>query len=210
MRRGLGPWIAMALFVADPGAAPPETPSRGDVGGQPIGTAYTCGVLALDVLCRLEGVQAGPEPIRSHLPDAPAGNSLAELRDAARLVGLELRGARLGTGDWPLDRPALVHLDEGRAGHFVVIRPVGHTGTLVQVIDPTRAVEVRDAAALFADRSWTGMALVPLRMRDRAWYRPVVVLGALFVTTSAYLLIAARLRTGPRRGRDVAATGSRG
>jgi hypothetical protein len=49
------------------------------------------------------------------------------------------------------------------SGHFIVIRPVGHSGTLVQILDPNRAPYVIEADQLHTLPGWTGIALVPDR-----------------------------------------------
>ena len=54
-------------------------------------------------------------------------------------------------------------LKSGPEGHFIVVRPVGHTGRLVQVLDGELNPNVGDAEWLFASPSWTGLALVPHR-----------------------------------------------
>ena len=55
----------------------------------------------------------------------------------AKTFGLALDGVRLGPGDPTPGRPAIVFVrDEDKGSHFAVIRPVGSTGTMVQVIDP--------------------------------------------------------------------------
>lgn len=126
--------------------------------------AIPCGTLSLYVLCRLEGRKVDLTTVAARLPeDVRAGHSLAEIRDAAAECGLRLRGVRLRPSDWPLDRPALVHLDRHSSGHFVVIRPVGQSGRLAQVIDGRHRVEVLDFERLVSSPEWTGLALIPGR-----------------------------------------------
>jgi hypothetical protein len=55
----------------------------------------------------------------------------------------------------------LVFLKLGVHGHYAVIRPVGISGNLLQIIDLTRGPEVVDKKALFSSPEWTGLALVP-------------------------------------------------
>jgi hypothetical protein len=87
----------------------------------------------------------------------------ASRREAARGWGLPLRGVRLDLASERLRSPALVHLAEPVHGHFVVIRPVGRSGTLVQVLDPNRAPYVMERSELVKLPGWTGLALVPER-----------------------------------------------
>ena len=90
---------------------------------------------------------------------------MAELSEASSRLGLEVDGVRLTIGDQPLDRPALVFLEDASGGHFAVLRPVGRTGTMVQVIDPPSPPWIADYERLLSAKPWTGRILVP---RD-AW-----------------------------------------
>ncbi len=125
--------------------------------------SYDCGTLTLYVLLRLEGRGSDLRDIESCLPPpSPRGFSMKELRDAARPLGLSLAGVRL-PGRRRLDRPALVFARRGPHGHYCVVRPVGHTGRLVQVIDALRDPEVLDMSDLAKSPEWTGLALIPSR-----------------------------------------------
>ena len=96
-----------------------------------------------------------------------------------------------------MDRPAIVFLDKGGHGHFVVVRPVGHTGRMVQVIDGGHSVEVVDRSAMTSRAEWTGLALVP--SRGPAARRSRIVAGVasiLVLGCSWFLLKLARGRRG--------------
>ena len=127
-------------------------------------TPYDCGPLALYTILRLEGRDADLDRIESLLPmPRAAGSTLKELQVASRVCGLSLFGARLDDGSLSLDRPAIVYLQRRPHGHFIVVRPLGRSGSRVQVFDPAGPPRVLDAADL-ADRSdWTGLALLPER-----------------------------------------------
>ncbi len=130
----------------------------------PPGPLDECGVAALFLLLRLEGRPATVDALIARLPKpGPRGYTMADLRDAAGASGLRLDGVRLRTGLKRLDRPALVFLHRGGHGHFAVVRPVGHTGKLVQVLDPGRMPTVVDASELAASHDWTALALAPDR-----------------------------------------------
>jgi hypothetical protein len=73
---------------------------------------------------------------------------------------------RFGRDDLPLRRPAIAYLSGLRAGHFVTLRPVGITGTMVQVIDPPDASRIMDYQPLLARPDWTGRLLVPRTAGD--------------------------------------------
>ncbi len=88
---------------------------------------------------------------------------MADLRDAARAHGLVLTGVTLRRDGAAPDRPALVFMKREGHGHFLIIRPVGHSGRLVQIIDTIGDPSITDAAELYATPQWTGIALVPTR-----------------------------------------------
>ncbi len=75
-----------------------------------------------------------------------------------------------------IDRPMLVFLNRGEHGHFLVLRPVGTTGKLVQVVDSVNPPAVIDKTALFAAKSWTGLALIP--DEPRSWVLPARIAAA--------------------------------
>lgn len=147
-----------------------QLPSFGS-GSEREETRLDCGVLALHTLLALEGRETTLGTIEAALPPSPVGGySLAQLQDAARTCGLSLDGLQLARGKRAPDRPALLHLKRGPHGHFVVVRPVGHSGQLVQVLDVAEEPFVTDAAEISASPEWTGLALVP---RRRAWVTQV-------------------------------------
>ena len=158
------------------------------------GIACSCGAAALSILCRLENRPLAVTDVGACLPNRANGSySLLELRDASSALGLELRGVRLARADLPLKFPALVYLARKPDGHFIVVRPVGHTGKLVQTLDPTDGVRVIDAEALFSSPEWTGDALIPVRSAETFALRRALV--ALVLTGFLGLLLAKRRRT---------------
>lgn len=152
--QGFAELLCIFAWVAIPAAARDDLPTSPPVGD--------CGSRALYCLLALEGKPTSPEQIRLSLPPLPErGHSMKELRDAGRAFGLRLVGTRLSGSSWRIDRPMIVFLSREGHGHFIVARPVGHTGHLVQVIDPSGPTTVLDATALFDRLDWTGLALVP-------------------------------------------------
>lgn len=126
---------------------------------------YDCGTLALYTLLRLEGRATRLVDVGTSLHPRPApGSSMRELRDAAASLGVRLTGIRLPP-DGRLDRPAIVFTRRGGHGHFFVLRPVGHTGELVQVLDALQDPDVTDMPNLVNSPGWTGLALIPSRPR---------------------------------------------
>jgi hypothetical protein len=146
--------IIVCAIQAAPGAqGPAKSQEPGD-----------CGTLALYSLLQIEGFPASLNVISSQLPPyRPAGYSMNELRIAARSLGLVLDGAFLGRSADPIDRPMLAFLKVDSKGHFLVIRPAGHTGKLVQVIDSNQPPRVMEKVDLVASEQWTGLVLAPRR-----------------------------------------------
>jgi hypothetical protein len=170
--------VLLAQAVTARGAGPGET------------TKPDCGVNALFVLLRLEGRPVTLDRLESALPARrPDGYSMAELSAAAGSLGLGLEGVRFAKGDRALNRPAIAFLRDAKGGHFAVLRPVGTTGTMVQVIDPPAAPWIADYDRLFAARTWTGRILVPRDPWPIPYAKPLLAVAA-----GATLLAAARWR----------------
>jgi len=129
---------------------------------------FDCGVNSLLVLGELEGRPLDVPCLFNALPPRnPAGYSMAELIAASGRVGLPLEGIRLTGEDLSIQEPALFYLEGKPDGHFAVLRPVGVTGKMVQVIDPPFPPRVLDYRQLKAVPGWTGRVLV----RREPWYR---------------------------------------
>jgi hypothetical protein len=128
-----------------------------------------CGVNCLYTLLRLSGRKVDLSALRATLPPPGAsGYSMAELREAAGRFGLGLAGVRLAPRDMPLDRPVIVLRMADARGHYVVLKPVGQTGTMVQVLDFPKPPRIMDYSRILASEEWTGLALVPDRPLARA------------------------------------------
>jgi hypothetical protein len=133
-----------------------------------------CGVNALFLLHRLEGRPVTVEQILSKLPaHNPEGYSMAELAAASEALGLGLEGVRFAEGDPNPDRTAIAFIRDARGGHFTVLRPVGNTGTMVQVIDPPAPPWIADYDRLFVNDAWTDRILIP----RPPWYSPARATG---------------------------------
>jgi ABC-type bacteriocin/lantibiotic exporter with double-glycine peptidase domain len=131
---------------------------------KPIVDPSDCGTRALYHLLRMEGRPVDFNRLRASLgASGPEGHSFRELRDAAGRFRLALDAVVLPKLRSAITGPTLVFLKNGSQGHFVVVRPVGHTGLLVQMLDGEQEPIVGDADRLFASPTWTGLALVPHR-----------------------------------------------
>jgi hypothetical protein len=176
------------------------------VSGEDVSTGPDCGVSALYILLRLEGKPSTVEQIESTLPRRnPAGYSMAELASASRALGVDLEGVRLEKGGGPITRPAIAYLEDGAWGHFAVVRPVGTTGTMVQVIDPPSHPLIADYDRVLKAKSWTGRVLVP----RRHWSARRSLLLAIATSCSALLAVVLYRRvTGSRTHSNARATQS--
>jgi hypothetical protein len=136
--------------------------TRAQASGPGPETKLDCGVNALFILLQVEGRPVTLDRLEAALPPQhPDGYSMAELADAARSLGLRVEGVRFVKGDRALDRAAIAFIKDSKGGHFLVLRPVGTTSTMVQVIDPPHAPQITDYDRLFESRVWTGRILLP-------------------------------------------------
>lgn len=160
---------------------------------------WDCGAKSLYHLLRLENRPAELDRLLGLLgPSTSEGRSFLTLRRAARACGLTLNAVAIPKSETRLAGPALAFIKGEKEGHFLVVRPVGHTGRLVQVLDGDLDPIVIDAEALFASRGWTGLVLTPRRAN---WLAILAgALGLLSTGALAARLIAQRSRRLPGRG----------
>ena len=143
-----------------------------------------CGPNTLVLLLRLAGRQVGLDEVKQALPRRhDVGYSLAELKTAASQFGLRLNGVRLDKSDLPLAQPAIAFLHTAGEGHFILMRPVGTTGKVVQVIDPPLAPTIMDYDKLLASPGWTGRMLI--RQTAAEW-----IFSWIWVTIPCFLFLA--------------------
>lgn len=127
-----------------------------------------CGPNSLALLLRTSGCDVALEEVNRALPEHhDTGFSLADLQSAALKFGVRLSGVRLEKRDLPLSRAAIAFLSNSVEGHFIVLRPVGTTGKMVQVLDPPSAPAVVDYDQLLASPDWTGRVLVQETLAER-------------------------------------------
>jgi hypothetical protein len=155
-------WVSLiflggAVALSWPDTAPAaEEPPKVD--------SWDCGTVSLYHLLCLTGRSVDLSRLRSALGTAGAeGHSFRQLREAAGHFGLPVDAIVIPKQRSAIQGPVLLFAKLGRDGHFYVVRPVGHTGHLVQVLDGDRPPAVIDAERLFNSPAWTGLALVPHR-----------------------------------------------
>jgi hypothetical protein len=125
---------------------------------------WECGAVSLYHLLRVEQTQVEFPRLQEILGPADAsGYSFHDIQKAAGKFGVRLDAVLLDNHRSGLQRPLILFTKQGDEGHFIVVRPVGHTGSLVQVLDGDREPVAIDADRLIASRAWTGLALVPRR-----------------------------------------------
>jgi ABC-type bacteriocin/lantibiotic exporter with double-glycine peptidase domain len=150
-----------------------------------------CGPNSLILLLRLAGRDVAFDAVKQALPHRHnAGYSLGELQSAASKFGIRLSGIRLDRLDLPLIYPAIAFLSNAGEGHFVLLRPVGTTGKVVQVLDPPSAPAVMDYEQLLASPSWTGRMLV--RETPTEWFISWIWLGIPCALLLAGAILASR------------------
>lgn len=185
--------ICLGLAGQMPATAPPALAESSE-------PQFDCGPHTLFLLLRTLGFDVGVEELERILPPRhPEGYSMAELQAAARAFGLRLRGVRFDREDVPLDRPAIARLDQGTAGHFVLLRPVGRTGTMVQILEPQFAPSITDYGPLISGPAWTGQLLVPTSRMERL--APYLIASALLAGAFALARPACRRAVDFRRRR---------
>ena len=190
---GLAGLIGVSALVPFSRAADPQGKTKLD-----------CGVNALFVLLHLEGRPISFDRLESALPPRrPDGYSMTELAGAAWSLGLPLDGVKFMKGDKPLGRPAIAFFQNARGGHFAVLRPVGTTGTMVQVIDPPHVPLITDYDRILGSKGWTGRIL----LSGPPWYKRRSTFSAV---AGVCLLFVALTLTRWRRSPDAQARDSAG
>lgn len=153
-----------------------------------------CGVNSLYLLLRLHSRDVNLSDLRRALPHPGMdGLSMADLQSAASSHGVSLRGTRLRREDFPLDRPIIALLRTEDDGHFVVLQPVGATGTMAMILDFPRPPKIVDHASLSDSEDWNGLALVPVRPWESAFPYSVGIAASVLAASLSYRL-RARLR----------------
>lgn len=138
-----------------------------------------CGVAALYALLKVEGRSVKLAEVHQSLAEGAEGLvTMKDLRDAAAGLGLILEGRKLTERP---SRATIAHVKLG-SGHFLVVRPVGTTGKLVQVLDGQRLPFVIDWENLARSELWSGVGLTPRPILARShWLMAVSGAGLALV-----------------------------
>jgi ABC-type bacteriocin/lantibiotic exporter with double-glycine peptidase domain len=135
-----------------------ELPRDNSTGG------LECGLDALILYSRLIGYPQDRALVRSSLgPVVPGrGYSMLQLQEAGRGLGIPLRGVRLNPEASNLQTPIIILCRLGEHFHYRVLRPIGHSGRVVQILDPSYETPfVLDYETVRRSAEWTGYALIP-------------------------------------------------
>lgn len=141
-----------------------------------------CGLNSLFILLELNGKHADLQRIRQQLPPkSKEGYSFLELSNAANALGYKLKGVSLGENERMPRDPAIVFLSDRRAGHFVVVKPVDGSDSLIRIYDAPSPIRIVNADVLQADSHWTGRILLMESSRFER-VRPIA-LAMIFLST---------------------------
>lgn len=129
-----------------------------------------CGLNSLYMLMQIYRRPTSLEVLERSLPARHTlGYSMAELRAAAVASGLHLEGETFTQANVPLDRLAIAHLRTHKpgGGHFVVLRPIGQHGLMVQVLERPFAPRAVDYADLLRANDGSLDLLIPRSLAER-------------------------------------------
>jgi hypothetical protein len=128
-----------------------------------LGGAAHCGAKALALFLEVEHRRVPASFFEQSWASSTSGASMYQLQRVAAANGVKLVGVHLAPRGGGIDRTTIVYLRYGPHGHYAVVRPVGQSGKLLQVLDPSGSPRIIDRERLFAAPEWTGLALVLVR-----------------------------------------------
>lgn len=140
--------------------------------------ANACGPGSLYVYLRFLGKNVTLAEVHAALPPPSSeGHSIAEIQQGAAKLGVTLRCYQ----KYHVREPAIAFLRFSHSGHFVVLRPIGDSGTLIQMVDPIGEAFTTNWSTVTKYEGWTGVALVR--------YNPTWDWLAWFAVASPFLLV---------------------
>jgi ABC-type bacteriocin/lantibiotic exporter with double-glycine peptidase domain len=172
-----GVLITLILGILGEGPdEPPVAPKLDPPPSESTDIEPDCGLKALYNLMHLSDLEVDYVSIADALPPLHRdGYAIGELRDAASRLGMRTAAYRLRLADLPRDRPSLarLHVPLRDAGHFVVFRPVGTSGRLVQMLSPPYVPRILDLVEITPRGNPELQVLVPVSLTESAvlWSR---------------------------------------
>lgn len=177
MNRTIATLIAAALF--------PVAASASDTEGH-----IPCGVSTLFMMARLQGLPVTLEEVELSLgPGSAGGHTLAELILAGGSFGLKLQAVKFDPDGFQPNAPLIAHLTRNDMGHYVILQPVGHSGHLIQVLDPPDLVEVLDSDDFARTSGWRGVALAPAKNHAASSLLLTFLIASAIVVMLFYLIL---------------------
>lgn len=178
----LGLTLVLLSLLAEGDASPRQDASSIEHGW------LSCGFASLYVLQHWMGGALNLEQLRAadHGPI-----SMLELITVAGQSGIVLHGVKLSAGDFPLREPHILHFSRGPVGHFMVARPVGQTGRLIQLFDPPSNYLFVYQDDLLNDPTFSGYALRPVTWRRRVveWSKHIMVFSVGAGAVAAWIIL---------------------
>jgi ABC-type bacteriocin/lantibiotic exporter with double-glycine peptidase domain len=140
-------------------------------------TQYECNTISLYMFYKINCIDIDINMIEGLLPPSTArGRNMEALVNASRTLGLPLEAVRFGPNE-PIQEPSIILVRRSEHGHFVVVRPVGRSGKLLQVLDGYAAPRIVEATRVYQSPQWTGLALVmPRRLSRLLFYTTVIII----------------------------------
>lgn len=133
-------------------------------------TPPECGENSLYTFLRLHGRYISLGELQKHFPPrVPEGYSFEDLRTVSESIGFTLEGIAIRSPKEMPREPFIAALSHGKVGHFIVLRPIEGSPSLVQVFDPPDVPIIVNSDVLMSHQHWTGKLLVKKRLY-RTWH----------------------------------------
>lgn len=166
--------ILFSILVGVPAADAPEP-------------GMSCAVSSLAILSQFESRHLAVELLQDTLPHGTDGNSIAEMLQVSRRLGMPLV-ARHVSRRLP-NRPFIAYLwpvksDSGAPGHFYAVRLLDSYSRQFQVIEPKLAPQVLYEHEILANPRFSGIVLVVVP----AWWQAITWVCFALCVVSVVLL----------------------
>lgn len=146
-----------------------------------------CGLNSLFILLELNGKHVDLNRLRQQLPpQSKKGYSFLELSDAAKALGHRVKGISLEENERMPRDPAIVFLSDRKNGHFVVVKPVEGSDSLIQIYDAPAPTRIVNADIFQSDPHWTGRLLLMESSRFKRFQSMILVM--IFLSTLTLMI----------------------